>query len=501
MFVSFRVFDFPDITADGSITLGAAVAATLLVAQVHPVAGDGDRLPRGSGCGRHDGSDPHAFRHQPAALGHPGDDGALFGQPARHGPEQRATALGADAGDDGGTAGTSLLGAERLHVIGWEVGMRDVSVLMAGAARRVLAGAILFVFFRTHLGTAMQATGDNAQMIRALGVNVNTMIILGLALSNGLVALAGALLAQYQGFADVQMGIGMVVWGLASVIIGEALVGTRQLGFIITGAVMGSVLFRLLVAIALRGGLNPNDLKLITAVFVFAALVLPIVVSKAAGARRGNRPPAGPSAMTSGSCSRSVRFPRRSTPRPPTRCAPSRASTSRSMPGSFVIVVGTNGSGKSTLLNAIAGTFLVDCGLDSDRRRGRHGVARAPPGAVHRTRLPESLQRHGAVDDDCREPRAGDAARAATRPRLGAARPHARRAARSRPLAQHGSRGSARQSDRQPVGRPAPGAHAADGVVGETEAAAARRAHRRPRSEERGSGDSPQPGDRVARPA
>jgi putative ABC transport system permease protein len=101
------------------------------------------------------------------------------------------------------------------------------------------------------------------------------MIILGLGLSNGLIALGGALLAQYQGFADVQMGIGMVVWGLASVIIGEALVGTTSFGLLITGAVMGSVLFRLLVAIALRWGLNPNDLKLITALFVFAALVLP----------------------------------------------------------------------------------------------------------------------------------------------------------------------------------------------------------------------------------
>ena len=93
-------------------------------------------------------------------------------------------------------------------------------------------------------------------------------------------ALAGALLAQYQGFADVQMGIGMLVWGLASVIIGEALVGERQLGYAITGAVMGSVLFRLLVAIALRWGLDPNDLKLITAAFVFAALILPGFLSK-----------------------------------------------------------------------------------------------------------------------------------------------------------------------------------------------------------------------------
>ena len=121
----------------------------------------------------------------------------------------------------------------------------------------------------------MRATGNNAQMVRALGVNVGNMIVLGLAVSNGLIALSGALLAQYQGFADVQMGIGMVVWGLASVIIGEALVGTASLGLLITGAVIGSVLFRLLVAIALRWGLNPNDLKLITALFVFVALVGP----------------------------------------------------------------------------------------------------------------------------------------------------------------------------------------------------------------------------------
>jgi putative ABC transport system permease protein len=143
-----------------------------------------------------------------------------------------------------------------------------------------LAAALVYAFFRTNLGTAMQASGDNAQMIRALGVNVDHMLLVGLALSNGLIALAGALLAQYQGFADVQMGIGMVVWGLASVIIGEALVGTRQIGLLVCGAVMGSVLFRLLVAIALRGGLNPNDLKLITAAFVLAALVFPTLATR-----------------------------------------------------------------------------------------------------------------------------------------------------------------------------------------------------------------------------
>src|SRR5215475_2480498 len=141
-------------------------------------------------------------------------------------------------------------------------------------------GVALYVFFHTNLGTAMRATGDNPQMNRALGVSVDFILIFGLALSNGLIALAGSLLAQYQGFADVQMGIGMVVWGLASVIIGEALVSSSRIGLLITGAVMGSVLFRLLVAIALRWGLNPNDLKLITAAFVFIALVAPTLIRK-----------------------------------------------------------------------------------------------------------------------------------------------------------------------------------------------------------------------------
>jgi putative ABC transport system permease protein len=173
------------------------------------------------------------------------------------------------------SAGERLFGTSNLPILGWEVSVRDLSVVLLALLLIVIASVLLFFFFRTNLGTAMRATGDNAQMIRALGGDDRRLVILGLGLSNGLVALSGSLLAQYQGFADVQMGIGMVVWGLASVIIGEALVGTRQLGFAITGAIMGSVLFRLLVALALRWGLNPNDLKLITAAFVFVALILP----------------------------------------------------------------------------------------------------------------------------------------------------------------------------------------------------------------------------------
>jgi putative ABC transport system permease protein len=185
--------------------------------------------------------------------------------------------------------GVRVIGATSLHVLGWEVSTRDAAVLMLALGAAAVTGLLLFLFFRTNLGTAMQAAGDNAQMIRALGVNVDTMIVLGLAISNGLVAVSGALLAQYQGFADVQMGIGMVVWGLASIIIGEALVGVRDLGYVIIGAVMGSVLFRLIIALALRGGLDPNDLKLVTAVFVFIALVMPGFAQKLK-----RRPPAEP---------------------------------------------------------------------------------------------------------------------------------------------------------------------------------------------------------------
>jgi putative ABC transport system permease protein len=287
VFVSFRVFEFPDITADGSITLGAAVAATLLVAQVHPVLATAIACAAGAAAGATTGVIHTRFGINKLLSGilvmtalysvnlH------VMGRSNVPLLSERTLATLAES------AGTAALGAARLNLAGWEVSTRDVSVLVLALLAATLAAAILFVFFRTHLGTTMQAAGDNPQMISALGVNVDTMIILGLALSNAMVALAGALLAQYQGFADVQMGIGMVVWGLASVIIGEALVGTRQLGFIITGAVMGSVLFRLLVAIALRGGLSPNDLKLITAVFVFVALVLPTVVARVAGSRRG----------------------------------------------------------------------------------------------------------------------------------------------------------------------------------------------------------------------
>ncbi len=287
--VSFRIFAFPDITADGSSTLGAALTAALLVQGVHPLLATGAGFAAGFLAGTVTGTLATKFKINGLLAGilvmtslysinlH------IMGKSNVPLLGQRSLAVSAER-----LGARTLGGGQPLSVLGWDVSVLDASMLVGAFLAVVLAGSLLFVFFKTNLGAAMRATGDNHQMIRALGVSDENMIIFGLGISNGLIALAGALLAQYQGFADVQMGIGMVVWGLASVIIGDALVGgSRQLGLAITGAVMGSVLFRLLVAIALRIGLNPNDLKLITAAFVFAALVLPGFLKKARARNAG----------------------------------------------------------------------------------------------------------------------------------------------------------------------------------------------------------------------
>lgn len=276
VYLSFRIFNFPDITADGSFTLGAAVTATLLVHHWSPVLATLGGFMAGLVAGTLTGTLHTKFRINGLLSGILVMTG-LYSVNLRIMGRSNIPLLGETTlATHAEALGRRLLGqADHFPVFGWEVGARDAAMLIGVLVFVILAGAALYIFFKTDLGTAMRATGDNPQMIRALGVSVDFILILGLAISNGLIALAGALLAQYQGFADVQMGIGMVVWGLASVIIGEALVGSQKVGLLITGAVMGSLLFRLLVAIALRWGLNPNDLKLITAVFVFIALIAP----------------------------------------------------------------------------------------------------------------------------------------------------------------------------------------------------------------------------------
>jgi putative tryptophan/tyrosine transport system permease protein len=279
--ISFRILRFADITAEGSLPLGAAIAAVLLARGVEPTLATAAAFCGGLVAGSITGALNTKFKIHGLLAG-------ILVMTALYSvnldimgrsniPLISAVTLASYAE----RAGAAILGGgPGLNLLGWEVSTRDAFVFVSVLVAVSVAGLMLYLFFRTNLGTAMRATGDNDQMIRALGVNVEHMMVFGLAFSNGLIGLAGALLAQYQGFADVQMGIGMVVLGLASVIIGEALVGSGSFGLAIAGAVMGSVLFRLLVAIALRWGLDPNDLKLITAVFVFLALVAPNFLSR-----------------------------------------------------------------------------------------------------------------------------------------------------------------------------------------------------------------------------
>jgi putative ABC transport system permease protein len=281
IFISFRIFEFPDITAEGSFTFGAATASALIVANVNPLIALLAAFVAGMIAGAATGIIHTRFNINPLLSG-------ILVMTALYSVNLHIMGKSNIPLLNESTVFTwienfsgSVSGADsKTMIIGWEVATKDIWTLLFCFFAILIFCLVLWWFFRTNLGTAMRATGDNAQMIRALGVNTKLLIIAGVAISNGFIALAGAMLAQYQGFADVQMGLGMMVWGLASVIIGEAIINDNSLGFIITGAVLGSVLFRLLVAIALRWGLNPNDLKIITALFVFIALILPGIMKK-----------------------------------------------------------------------------------------------------------------------------------------------------------------------------------------------------------------------------
>jgi len=266
MFISFKIYNFADITAEGSITLGASIAAALIVSGMNPLSATLIAMAGGFVAGTLTGIIHTKFNI----------NGLLAGI-------LMMTALYSVNLHIMGKSNLPLMSEQTL--ISWAgdisfIPDNDTAVLVVILAFVAIVGIGLYLFFRTNLGTAMRATGNNPQMIRALGVNTGLMITLGLGMANALIALSGAILAQYQGFADVQMGIGMMVWGLASVIIGEAIIGGGSVGMLIIGSIMGSVIFRLLVAVALRLGMNPNDLKLITALFVFVALVLPYITKK-----------------------------------------------------------------------------------------------------------------------------------------------------------------------------------------------------------------------------
>jgi putative tryptophan/tyrosine transport system permease protein len=276
MLISFRVVKFTDITVDGSITLGASIVAVLITSGWSPWAATLVAFLSGSLAGSITGILHTRFKIQEILSG-------ILMMTALYSINLRVMGRSNIPLLDSGTVseGTRKMfidmadGNASTTFLGWPVSLNDLSVFLSSLVFVVVIAVLLYYFLLTHFGTALRATGNNPQMVRAQGINNQRMVVFGLALSNGLVALAGGLLAQYQGFADVQMGIGMMVWGLASIIIGEALTGKGGIGITIMGAILGTILFRLLIAIALRWGLNPNDLKLVTALFVFAALVAP----------------------------------------------------------------------------------------------------------------------------------------------------------------------------------------------------------------------------------
>lgn len=276
VYISFRVFNFPDITADGSFAFGGAVTAAMIVAGWSPLISTLSGFLAGMLAGATTGILHTRFKIHGLLSG-------ILVTTALYSINLRVLGRSNLPLSDSPTLSKTWAGilkwimgdVDRYKILGWTVGTQDLANLLFFTLLVLLVSSMLFLFLQTNLGAAMRAAGDNAQMIRALGASDKRLLILGLALGNGLIALSGSLLVQFQEFADVQMGIGMVVWGLASVIIGESLVGSSRFGVLIAAAVVGSILFRMLIAIALRCGLNPNDLKLITAVFVFAALVAP----------------------------------------------------------------------------------------------------------------------------------------------------------------------------------------------------------------------------------
>ncbi len=271
VFLTFRVLDIADLSVEGTFPLGAAVAATLIDAG-HSVW-FAMLIALIAGC---IGGTVTALLTTklkiPALL-----SGIL-------------TMIGLYSVNlmIMGKANVPLLRAETVFTLTEDLfGVSSVvATLIMGLIATTVVGVIMYWFFGTVLGTAIRATGCNPQMARAQGINTNVMVILGLLISNGLVALSGALVAQSNGFADVGMGTGTIVIGLASVIIGEVLFGTRSFKNWLISVVLGSVVYRAVIAIVLELGMPPNDLKLFTAVLVAIALSLPLIKNKFAIMKR-----------------------------------------------------------------------------------------------------------------------------------------------------------------------------------------------------------------------
>ena len=273
VYITFRVLDIADLTVEGSFPLGASVAVTLLVKDVNPVTAILAAALAGGVAGVVTGL-LHTKLRIPALLA------GILTMIALYSVNLRIM----------GKANISLLGKETAFtLVESNLGVAySQAVLLVGLISCVLFSVLMYWFFGTEIGAAIRATGFNPQMIRAQGVDTNIMLLIGLFFSNALVAVAGSLVAQSNGFADVGMGVGTIVIGLASVIIGEVLFGTRSFKNSLISVILGSIVYRLVIAIVLQMGMPPNDLKLFTAVLVAIALSLPMVKGKVQSRKAGS---------------------------------------------------------------------------------------------------------------------------------------------------------------------------------------------------------------------
>jgi putative ABC transport system permease protein len=275
VYITFRVLAFPDLTVDGSFPLGGAVAAILIVNGINPWLATTAALVAGICAGLGTSLLNTKLRINALLAG-------ILMMVALYSVNLMIM----------GRANIPLLREVTVfeqvsQFLGIRTGVTLSIIFMVVLTCMILA--ILNWFLRTEIGLALRATGENEQMVRGLGADTNMTTILGVSISNGLVALSGALIAQNQGFSDVGMGIGMIVMGLASVIIGEGLFRPRGITAVLLAVLGGTFAYRLFLSVALRVGLPPADLKLVTALLVIVALAIPFIRKKV---RREWIPPA-----------------------------------------------------------------------------------------------------------------------------------------------------------------------------------------------------------------
>ena len=263
LFLSFRVLNIADMTTDGTFTLGCAVSATVAVAG-HPLLA----LPLAMLAGACAGSITALLQTKlkiPSILAGIITNTGLY--------TVNLAVMGFSSNVN------MLRSATLFTLLQPHLGM--FYKLIPAAALTIVAAVLLVLFLKTRLGLSIRATGDNADMVRASSINTGFTITIGLMLSNALTALSGAVLAQYQKTADINLGTGMVIIGLASLIIGETLLPKGKMWRKALGAVLGSILYRFIIALALRMDLPSECLKLISATIVALAIGLPAIKAAA----------------------------------------------------------------------------------------------------------------------------------------------------------------------------------------------------------------------------